>query len=1289
MSLSATYIYPAGFNNASFTRYLTATLYASAGSLSGIATNNTDSISWTFPTFVTPYSSINLVSTNIYPTTIVSNTATNISFLSGATAPLSSINTIYLTFNSSTYDDSTSSYTLCSLPINCTFVSNASYSNPATYTQTFDTFPDIKLNAFVNFESTLNSSYFYRLTSTTPFKAQVAFNSLTLGSLSASSSLFSVSATVNSTTTAISCFNVPLNLSCSAVCVSSFGITVSALSGINSLSAWYSPHVFQQSISARFVPYFLSAGFIGFTDTVFASGYVYPANSSNYNNVASSTPAVSAGLSFLGEGHTANITLTANRDTNIKQYNWSISKYSHPLSSISFTTSSLTAINSSTLTTSSAQVTATIPTSPALALTLPVNLQVGDSNYFILSTNPPTTRYDDVSGTSSFYPYYSSTLTTNNVEASATNNVFHQSIVVSTYDTSNYVLYPGAGLTPNIYLSPNGSPVFYRSTVTSSSGTNNIKCFDKYQLIWTWAALSSVSNGNANSLPYPITNWTTAPSSWAMTQCLSTCSSSSLSTVITATSGLFAKTWANQGAGALSGALTPIQTTQLGGITWSVTDNIWTYPAITVTNNATNTFDFTLQLSADGSVLTNTGGTASTYQDTNITLQAQLCVLAQIPGIVGKSGVVIDWLARNIPLTLTYNLTSIGLPYPKIYTSNRYVLTGNNITFQNITTKSSLVTAISANFDNTNYLYITGDSFNRTFTVNSSSIGYKDLTLISYTTLPNQPVIKTVFPSIVQVVPQYDTIITDDYRTQNSPINLPWPEQPKVGSNDWVIDDNINSCIKKIYDNLNYLDLISKSYSNTYTEYFGYLSPVIYSTAGGTLVCPTWTWEDVNTFINPSNTVIWDDTSLSGKYVNCSTWEQQTYQYTNITTTLTASKNIPFTVCNPGTWNVNIPGLDQNYLTINNGNTVNKKCVYTGIVSKNNNLYATLPTQINLLSSDYVATLYNAKNTVDGIKTFSYITNICVDSNNRIFVLDSNFAQIYTFTTDQYNNWNLFNSWGGFGLATSKTKFNAPNDIHIDQLNNVWICDTGNKAVKQYSNTGTWIQTIYDSNLIANPPISLAVDSQQNVHILTASGVLVYSYSGVYQSTYNYGEYVNTTVPRRINTSYNREIIYIAFNTQVVKFFRTGVFAGYIINSIPGITNINGLYQDEFRNLLVTSDNIILKFPDLMQLVPRKGNLPSYYWSLNDLLIHKEEYVQNWVYTKSFQRLWDNIEYFRNTLCYSSGNCLSYSAPLHDKSKMIIGQNEIVTSTVINRILGYLWDNFYTFVKYYDPNCNN
>jgi hypothetical protein len=67
--------------------------------------------------------------------------------------------------------------------------------------------------------------------------------------------------------------------------------------------------------------------------------------------------------------------------------------------------------------------------------------------------------------------------------------------------------------------------------------------------------------------------------------------------------------------------------------------------------------------------------------------------------------------------------------------------------------------------------------------------------------------------------------------------------------------------------------------------------------------------------------------------------------------------------------------------------------------------------------------------------------------------------------------------------------------------------------------------------------------------------------------------------------------------------------------------------------------------------------------------------------------MWDNIEIFRNTLLFDSTTCKGYKAPIHSKEKMIIGQNEVVTSTVVNRVLVYLWDNFNTLIDYFDPSC--
>jgi hypothetical protein len=101
-----------------------------------------------------------------------------------------------------------------------------------------------------------------------------------------------------------------------------------------------------------------------------------------------------------------------------------------------------------------------------------------------------------------------------------------------------------------------------------------------------------------------------------------------------------------------------------------------------------------------------------------------------------------------------------------------------------------------------------------------------------------------------------------------------------------------------------------------------------------------------------------------------------------------------------------------------------------------------------------------------------------------------------------------------------------------------------------------------------------------------------------------------------------------------------------------------------------------------------KGNLPSDYRPLTDLLIHKDEYIQNWVYIKSFHRLWDNIEMFRHSLIFNENSiCKKYIPPVYTKEQIVIGQNEIVSSSVINRNIRYLWENFATLLAYFDLKC--
>jgi hypothetical protein len=448
--------------------------------------------------------------------------------------------------------------------------------------------------------------------------------------------------------------------------------------------------------------------------------------------------------------------------------------------------------------------------------------------------------------------------------------------------------------------------------------------------------------------------------------------------------------------------------------------------------------------------------------------------------------------------------------------------------------------------------------------------------------------------------------------------------------------------------------------------------------------CEKWSWgarrSDVAT-----DYITWYNTKKGRPYE--ATWREPNL---NACTTNTDIIN-----CNVNTsnyvWNVNIPGIDYRYSDLIHIKSGAETCNYTGIYSKNNFLYLTTSTRVFVLSSDYNASRILFMDKHD-LKTYPFgkIQNLTVDSLGKIYVLDQLLNKVFCYIVDlNKKRVRLFTDWGNLGGRKAQTRLNTPNDIYVDYEDYIWVTDTGNACIKKYSNTGAWLATyIDDTNTgYSNPPLSLTLDSYNNVHVLTNNGVYVYDSTNTYQYSYSFNQYTTET-PKRIISNYKKEMTYILFDTLILKYFRNGVFAGYAVSNVPGLSGMSSMYHDEFRNLLITFNENIYKDVDLMKLKANTGYLPDTYWPLNDLLINKEEYVQNWVYNKSFQRLWDNIEMVRNTIFFgTSGNCSMYTPPSHSKDKILIGQNEIVTSTVINRCIGYLWDNYSTLLKYFDPNC--
>jgi hypothetical protein len=256
----------------------------------------------------------------------------------------------------------------------------------------------------------------------------------------------------------------------------------------------------------------------------------------------------------------------------------------------------------------------------------------------------------------------------------------------------------------------------------------------------------------------------------------------------------------------------------------------------------------------------------------------------------------------------------------------------------------------------------------------------------------------------------------------------------------------------------------------------------------------------------------------------------------------------------------------------------------------------------------------------------------------------------------------------------------------------VWICDAGNSCFKQYNIKGKLLRTIYISEFETNKPKSMCVDSDKRLHCLAGNNVYVFSEEGDLLFEYTGPNYVQEY--RKINCSYNRKAIYLSHTRGVYKFYKTGARSYDILKDVKCadesfIEEFENISQDSQRNVYIACQDKVLKVPDLQKISEAKATLSDKFWKLEDLLIDKEEYVQSWVYLRNFHRLWDCIEILRNSLFYEELGCKSFTKPTYSKSDLILGQNELVTNAVINRLSEQLWTNLQSLIKYFDPDCEN
>ena len=623
----------------------------------------------------------------------------------------------------------------------------------------------------------------------------------------------------------------------------------------------------------------------------------------------------------------------------------------------------------------------------------------------------------------------------------------------------------------------------------------------------------------------------------------------------------------------------------------------------------------------------------------------------------------------------SFNITAFPVQ-PYYYTPNKYVLTGN-VSFENLVPENSII-------DYFNWISISSHIVSSFVpeTVNYIGQGMYGLTMLSYYDSQSLSVENNDAIQILNSYPVYNPNITRIVGVGIAPL----PYSCGIGSNEWLPNSTINASFKKIYDNLEYLKNQSKIYDNPPTEYIGWLGSI--SMADG------------------------------------STRQR---------------------------WHVGIPGLDYNYdnptVAVNGLFNNLQDCVvrdntmYVSDVKEN--LDGSHTSTVYILSGDFKASEISQHSIQSINEPFNTIKTIQLDAvdQNRLYLLDTlspnnphgsrNKIMIFVYNTVT-NVWDLLYFWGGLGSANSHNKYNNPQDIFVDTNNILWVADTDNLAVKKHSRTGSWLMTLTSSKFTTtNKPQSLCKDHNDNLHVLCNNMVIVFNNDGNYVTEYQLNINDNYT---KIRPCTDDGFVYITSSNRTIKSDLDGSVQLPLTNQALNAEYIvanRSVFHDEFRNLYICQDNHILKYNDQIKLVSLiKDTALTNTWSLDDIFIKTNEYVQDWVINKSLNRLWDNIEMVRKSIigklsyksvtsatlkslgvptvppdslaaCVidwwpsfnyiineSSQGCYvvphtrtflasEYKEPTYGKGDVLIGINELVTADVLNRVLCQLQENLY------------
>lgn len=310
-------------------------------------------------------------------------------------------------------------------------------------------------------------------------------------------------------------------------------------------------------------------------------------------------------------------------------------------------------------------------------------------------------------------------------------------------------------------------------------------------------------------------------------------------------------------------------------------------------------------------------------------------------------------------------------------------------------------------------------------------------------------------------------------------------------------------------------------------------------------------------------------------------------------------------------------------------------------------LYFSTDDDVNLTRNPVLFTVFNP--TPIGVPEnnvrFKDVVSIAEGPDDTALILDKGANTLYQYEIRglRYDD-NVFskrvffkNLIGEFGTAQEKLSFNAPVDV-VTYNNEVYVLDAGNNCIKKYDQNLNWLNTyLLNRDFLTYKPQKLKVDQNGNFYCLLSANRF-YVYSNEFQNKQEIViDYLNAneTVIDLAFSKTDKDIYYVVTNENIYKGLvnnlgnTIGKYLFYLFKYdnpqvISAFASVN--YGNNDKNLILSYNpnsnaQILGSFIDNKNLYDNLTISDFDIYSLDDILIKPEEYVQSWVVNKAISKL--------------------------------------------------------------------